>query len=207
MQIKVCGMQSGENIAALMSLKPDMIGFIFFEDSPRFLRYDPAIQTLIKEMTGIQKAGVFVNAGQAAIESALDIYQLDFVQLHGEETPSQCKNLSKKTRVIKAFPMDSSFHFDGLNAYENCCEYFLFDSKKGQKGGSGGKFNWRLLEKYPSEIPFFLSGGITGEDAQEIKRLSSLTNLAGIDLNSGFELSPGLKNIPLLKTFFNEIRN
>lgn len=196
-------MKESQNILDLATLPIDLMGFIFYAPSKRFC--EPLdMDILAKIRKNILKTGVFVNENQEFVLEKIQKYKLDAVQLHGQESPEFCKLLQAKNRqILKVFSMDSDFDFSQLKAYESVCEYFLFDTKTPQHGGSGQKFDWNLLENPLIQKPFFLSGGI---DLEDIKMIKSLKNkhLAGIDLNSKFEISPALKDIEKLRQFFGE---
>ena len=202
MLIKICGLKYPENIQAVSALKPDFMGFIFYPKSPRYA--EPLdIKTLEALPPTIKKIGVFVNED---IENILTIaykYKLDGLQLHGTELVDMCRKLKKLGYlVIKAFPIAEAYNFKVTKAYEGVCDYFLFDTKTDAYGGSGVKFNWQILKGYKGETPFLLSGGIAVDDAEAIRKIEH-PQFAGIDLNSKFELKPGLKNISLLKEFIS----
>ena len=178
------------------------MGFIFYPKSPRYA--EPLdIKTLEALPPTIKKIGVFVNED---IENILTIaykYKLDGLQLHGTELVDMCRKLKKLGYlVIKAFPIAEAYNFKVTKAYEGVCDYFLFDTKTDAYGGSGVKFNWQILKGYKGETPFLLSGGIAVDDAEAIRKIEHPL-FAGIDLNSKFELKPGLKNISLLKEFIS----
>ena len=190
-------MRDKENISGLLALKPDYIGFIFYDKSKRFVADFPQIEI----PASVKKVGVFVNETIEEIVEKINQYKLDFVQLHGDETPYYCEKLSvRKVKIIKAFSVDENFDFSAIKSFEKCVSLFLFDTKGNNYGGNGVKFNWDLLQNYKGKIPFLLSGGINKNDADEIKKMKHLAFL-GIDINSGFELEPGLKNIKEIKEF------
>ena len=164
------------------------------------------MQQYARSITTVKKVGVFVNAGYAEILDAIDRYHLDMVQLHGEEPAAFCTCLSGHIPVIKAFRIDDDFDFSLPDQYKAACTFFLFDTATTAYGGSGLSFNWALLEKYQSSVPFFLSGGINPGLLSRVQ-LFSHPSFAGIDVNSGFETRPGIKNIDQLKLLFHEIRN
>ena len=192
-KIKICGMKYSENILEVSQLLPDYLGFIFYEKSSRF--FDGEIPEISKS---IKKVGVFVNATLEEIKSKIKKYDLDLIQLHGNETPEFCSNLKQESiEVIKVFSVDDDFDFQILEAYENVCDYFLFDTKGKLHGGNGFTFNWQILEKYKSKKPLFLSGGIGIEEIAKIKTLN--LPIFAIDVNSKFEMEPGLKNVQLCR--------
>ena len=205
LKIKICGMKYPSNIWDVAALHPDFIGFIFYPKSPRFA--EPLdIATLTALPKTIKKIGVFVNENLENILTIASKYDLDGVQLHGTELVDMCKKLRKAGYlVLKAFPIAEAYNFKVTKAYEGTCDYFLFDTKTDAYGGSGMKFNWRMLDEYVGETPFLLSGGIAADDAEAILKIDH-PRLAGIDLNSKFEVSPGLKNVELLKGFIQQLR-
>ena len=192
--LKICGMKYPDNILEVSQLLPDYLGFIFYEKSSRY--FDGKIPKLPES---IKKVGVFVNATYEEIISKIEKYNLDLIQLHGNETSEFClkfKNLDNE--IIKVFSVDDDFDFDNLEIYDSACDYFLFDTKGKLHGGNGVTFNWQILEKYKSNKPLFLSGGIGIEEIEKLKTLN--LPIYAIDVNSKFETEPGLKNIELLKT-------
>ncbi|MBP6386042.1 MAG: phosphoribosylanthranilate isomerase [Pseudarcicella sp.] len=200
MKLKVCGMRNPENIKDLIKVSPDYVGFIFYDRSPRHVGDDFDENIFNDFPSNIKKVGVFVNAPLALIVEKVKKYKLDLVQLHGEELPDFCKNLqSKGVNVIKAFSVDNNFIFSQLNNYKQYCDYFLFDAKGEQKGGNGILFDWKILQKYDNDKPLFLAGGIsldTIKEALEIKNVK----IHAIDINSKFELSPGMKDIEAISS-------
>jgi phosphoribosylanthranilate isomerase len=150
--------------------------------------------------------GVFVDENAFEILGLAKNLGLEYVQLHGKENRKTCSILKKQgLKILKAFSIDDQFKFSSTNAFKSVADYFLFDTKTKLHGGSGKKFNWNILADYKEETPFFLSGGIGPNDAQIIKKIKH-PKLAGIDLNSGFEDKPGLKNIENLKNFIEELK-
>jgi phosphoribosylanthranilate isomerase len=207
MRLKICGMRDTENITHLLALQPDYMGFIFYEKSKRFVGEDLDEDLLKSFPMNTKKVGVFVNAQPAYILEKVRKYQLDFVQLHGEELPDFCKNLRLKgVNVIKAFSLDENFNFSQLNNFKPWCDYFLFDTKGEQKGGNGIAFNWEILNRYDNEKPFFLAGGIDLENADDAFSLSEKYKIHAIDVNSKFEIEPGLKDIEKLRELISIIK-
>jgi len=198
-------MKSQKNIQAVAALKPDFMGFIFYPKSPRFA--EPLDVAALNALPStIKKIGVFVNENLENILTICYKYKLDGVQLHGTELMEMCNELKKVGYiVIKAFPIAEAYNFKVTKAYEGVCDYFLFDTKTDAYGGSGLKFNWKMLDEYVGDTPFLLSGGIAADDAEDIRKIEH-PKFAGIDLNSKFEISPGLKNVELLRTFLKELR-
>jgi phosphoribosylanthranilate isomerase len=204
MVIKVCGLKESENIKAITALNPDYVGFIFYGPSPRFVNeLDEAGLNDIP--SSISKVGVFVNESAETINELIDKYHFEAIQLHSNESPGFCSAFRNKVKVIKAFGLNNSFNFAQLNDYVNKVDFFLFDTKTDIHGGSGKTFNWGVLNNYTLNIPFFLSGGLSLDNLEEVKNISH-PQFYGIDLNSRFEISPGIKNIELLNKAFNIIK-
>lgn len=207
MKIKVCGLNNLQNMTEVLSLKPDYIGLIFYPHSPRAINGAiPALTEQIRGISGSQKTGIFVNECPENIYRNAELFALDAVQLHGNESPDFCALLQKKLPVIKAFQIDENFDFSTLSAWMKCCSYFLFDTKSKNHGGSGKVFDWRLLSRYTASQPFFLSGGISKGNLTSALAVRH-PSFYGLDLNSRFETMPGIKNIQTLKPAIYEIRN
>jgi phosphoribosylanthranilate isomerase len=204
MKLKVCGLMNENNIKELIDLTIDYMGFIFYKKSPRFVAEDLSfdfVRTIPKQ---IKKIGVFVNENSYSIFSHIAHYNLDMVQLHGDETPEICAEFKSQVKVVKAFQMKDGFDFKSLEPYIPFVDYFLFDTATVNYGGSGQTFNWQILNHYHYDIPFFLSGGIDEQHVNEINKLA-LPKLEAIDINSKFEMTPGLKNIPKIKKFISKL--
>ena len=194
-------MREATNIKELLAVKPDLIGFIFHEKSPRNVVEIPSIS--IPE--NIKKVGVFVDKPIKFIQDKITKFQLDYVQLHGKETLEFCKNLQEKSiKIIKAFNINKHFNFNKLDNYHTYCDYFLFDASGEFAGGNGVTFNWNLLQNYKGKTPFLLSGGINETMVSEIKKIKH-KGFAGIDINSGFETKPAVKDIPKIKKFKEQL--
>lgn len=197
-------MKFPENALQVAALQPDYLGFIFYPHSPRFVGYEVNEELAMLRLSA-KKVGVFVDKDFTTIKNIIQTYQLDAVQLHGNEPAEMCAALKDKVEVIKAFGVGDHFDFDQLKTYENVVDYFLFDTKTTVYGGSGEAFNWQMLEKYHLDVPFFISGGLSNEN------ISSVLNFKhpafyGVDLNSRFEDEPSLKNIKKLEEAFRLIK-
>ena len=213
-KVKVCGMRESMNLAGLQQLKVDYVGLIFYKKSPRFVEAKGMNPTALQKPlfrhgylgTKIEKVGVFVNASLEEILDKVKTYHLDYVQLHGKENLFYCRKLQKAgVRIIKAFSVDEKFSFTQAQAYQYDCDYFLFDTKGKKPGGNGYTFDWKILEHYHGKTPFFLSGGIQPGMAEAIRALQH-PQLFAVDLNSGFEIQPGFKDVDLLATFINALQ-
>lgn len=197
MIIKVCGMRDADNIRAVEQLNIDFMGFIFWPKSSRFVSERPAYLP-----TNCKRVGVFVNETIEQVCRIADECGLDYIQLHGNESPQYISQLGYP--VIKALSVCNSEDITSYRKYEDIVDYFLFDTKSPYIGGSGKQFDWTVLEHYDGTTPFILSGGIGPDDASCIKTFHH-PKCIGIDLNSRFEIAPGLKDISKLKTFINSL--
>ena len=198
MIVKVCGMRDAENIREVEALGIDLIGFIFWPKSSRYVSERPAYLP-----TNCKRVGVFVDENIEVVKKIAQDYALDYIQLHGNETPDYCA-LLKGHKLIKAFNIATAEDFEQTKPYEGLADYFLFDTKGKSVGGNGTKFDWTVLAAYNGTTPFILSGGIGPDDAARIRSFHH-PQLAGIDLNSKFEDAPALKNIQKLKTFLEQL--
>lgn len=198
--IKVCGMRDSNNIKELRALDINYMGMIFYPKSPRFIKNKLIYDKKIKHV------GVFVNESRSIIESIIEKYDLDVVQLHGNESVEECAYFkSKGIEVFKAFGIDKDFDFSKIKDFEKECSYFIFDTKTEKYGGSGQKYNWNKLNEYSGLTPFLLSGGISADDVDKLKDFKHKM-YGGIDLNSGFEIEAGLKDLKLLELFIKDYR-
>lgn len=201
MNIKVCGITQVKQLQQLDGLDIAFAGLIFHKDSPRYIGDKINKKELKATDFDLKKVGVFVNAGYDEIMEAVDDYGLDAVQLHGEESPELCEELSEETEVIKAFSIDGKTAVDELIAdYDEVCDYYLFDAAGENHGGNGRQFDWSLVSNAKIEKPFFLSGGIGPQDADKVKKFKH-PDYYGIDINSGFEKEPGVKDMALILQF------
>jgi phosphoribosylanthranilate isomerase len=207
LKIKVCGMRDPENSSGVVAALPDYLGFIFYPKSKRFVGFEPLPEVLSIVPDSAKKVGVFVDEAPEKVLETFQNWNLDVVQLHGNESSEYCQQIQDSgITVFKAFSVDEQFDFERLNAYSGVCDYFLFDTKGQLPGGTGKKFNWQLLENYKGDVPFFLSGGIDSDDIDAITQFIH-PQLFGIDINSGFEISPALKDVEKVKCFISGIRS
>ncbi len=208
--IKVCGMRNAENIREVESIGIDMMGFICWEHSPRFVREVPAY------LPKCQRVGVFVNPTLDYVQQQTEAFGFSYIQLHGTESPEFCQAVREKTgcKVIKAFSLPNLSPLLGRGRgrqpltppLEGLGEaILLFDTKCPTVGGSGQQFNWDILSDYRGTLPFLLSGGIGPEDAERLCKWHH-PKCIGFDINSRFELAPGIKDIEKIKQFITAIR-
>lgn len=208
MKIKVCGMKYSDNILSVADLQPDYLGIIFYKGSRRnFSGEFPVLDHSIK------KTGVFVNESYAEIIKTVEKYDLQAVQLHGDESVNFCMelkdNFKSDLEIIKAFSIADESDFEEINSYKEACDFYLFDTKGNKRGGNGKLFNWDVLNNIQHHKKFFLSGGIGLEESGMVRDF--LKTEAGnycyaVDLNSKFESEPGLKEIEKLEAFFKIIK-
>ncbi len=224
LRLKICGMKYQDNMAQVAALQPDYLGFIFCDKSARHF------DSIMPQISGsIKKTGVFVNEDLNVVIKKIKHFNLQAVQLHGSESPEYCKQLKRchsefiseshhenlkqvqiddKLEIIKVFSIKDEFNFKVLKPYEEFVDYFLFDTKGKLPGGNGYIFNWSVLNNYPSTKPFFLSGGIGLDQIENIKKFQqskASKYCYALDINSKFEVKPGLKNIEDLKDFKNNV--
>ena len=190
-----------ENIQAVEQLGIDRMGFILYPPSPRYLASPPSYLP-----TTCKRVGVFVNETKERIKEQIERFQLTTVQLHGSESPNDCKEIkSLGVEVIKVFSIAEEKDVKQTHNYKGICDYFLFDTKSEQKGGSGRTFPWEVLNAYHGETPFLLSGGLSTAHLTALRAFSH-PQLVGYDLNSCFETAPGIKDTDLLATFLQELK-
>lgn len=233
MFIKVCGMREPENIRAVSALGIDMIGFVFWPNSPRYVRMissqagiipDYSVERLNKGRGKVEmptdkvvlpkRVGVFVDDMPQSIVTRVFNYDLDYAQLHGEESRVMIENLCRTlepdikqgVKIIKALSIGSPEDVSRYKEYEGVVDLFLFDTKCKTVGGSGEQFDWDVLGQYDGQTPFILSGGIGPDDVERVKSFTH-PQFVGIDLNSRFETEPGLKDVEALRQFIQAIRN
>lgn len=203
--IKICGMKDADNIRKVARLLPMLLGFIFYEKSPRYAGgLDPEVVRSLPDF--ITPVGVFVDASISEIVDTCSRYGISTIQLHGNESPEICRSLKGHgLTVFKAFGIKQRPDWTEMSSYEGTAEMFVFDTFCKCKGGSGRKFEWHMLENYPLSTPYLLSGGIGPEDVDNV--LSAVRpKMAGVDINSRFESEPGVKDIDKLIHFILSLR-
>lgn len=203
MIIKVCGIKDADNIKALSNMDINMIGLNFYTPSKRYLPEDTLIDEYNQLPPDIKKVGVFVNADIAYIKKQIDTYSLDFVQLHGDETATYGQSLSKLIDVIKVFSISNIGDLPRDDDHDYAM-YYLFDTKTPDYGGSGHQFSWKILDSYQGDIPFILAGGISAVDYDTINTITH-PKFAGIDINSRFEISAGIKDTNMIQDFLERL--
>lgn len=200
-------MRAPENIDAVCASEPDYLGFIFYPKSKRYVGETPDPEIFRRVAKSIKKVGVFVNEDVQTVIAICSKYGLEVAQLHGSESPADCQAIRESgLTAFKAFSVGDDFNFDQLNAYLPVVDYFLFDTKGQLPGGTGEKFNWEILANYQLEKPFFLSGGIDPNDCEDLMKLN-FSQLFALDINSGFETEPALKDAAKVAAFIQTIKN
>ena len=231
MIVKVCGMREAENLREVSNLGIDWLGMVFWPDSPRYVQqrrarggfypdYSP-LATKITELGGLpalaavenhpRRVGVFVDDMPQNIVTRVYNFYLDMVQLHGEEQPVMIENLRRTlvdirpVKVIKTIKVECPEDFAKCKEYDGVVDYFLFHNKCSQEGGSGKQFDWQILDAYDGNVPFLISGGIGIDDVERIKAISH-PKFIGVDINSKFEIEPGLKDVEAVRLFLEKIK-
>ena len=206
MLIKVCGLNNPKNILELSQQKIDLMGFIFYKQSPRYFNNELGHQVAKQIPKRIKKVGVFVNESILNVLNEVTRFDLNYVQVHGDESPEYCEKLRSHVKIIKTISVENKNSISKSQDFSQVCDYFLFDTATSNYGGSGLKFDWSWLNSDIITKPFFISGGISLENCHEIKNLH-LNNFIGIDVNSKFEISPGIKNLKKIKLLAQQIHD
>jgi phosphoribosylanthranilate isomerase len=206
-RVKVCGLTDSINARQVAEAGADFAGFIFYPRSKRFVGENPDADLFMNIPAYVKKVGVFVNEKKDRIIEMVRKFNLDLVQLHGDESPGFCNDLKiKGIPVMKAFGIGEDFDFGKPAAYKDTCDYFLFDTQTMLHGGSGIKFRWERLDEYNLSMPFFLGGGIGPLDVQKVRNINHPAFFAA-DINSRFETAPGMKDIDIVKTFIQHFKH
>ena len=198
-------MREPENILGVAKLQPDFMGFIFYDQSPRCVPHN--FKMPLELSSYIKKVGVFVDEQYERVFDSVNRHGLDYAQLHGNETVLHCEKLKQAgIGVIKVFSIDESFDFKSVEPYKDVSDFFLFDTKGKLYGGNALTFDWNLLQRYDQEIPFFLSGGVSSSNIRDVLQLKDL-NLYAVDVNSGVEISPGVKDVSKINQLVNILQS
>ena len=208
MRVKVCGMTQQEQVEDLGRMGVTFAGFIFYPKSPRYVFRNMTTSQIRKE-NNVNKVGVFVNAPIEEVLHMVDECRLHMVQLHGDETPKYCEKIADYVSVVKAFRLSENDNIDWMiRPYMDVCDMFMFDTMGAGYGGTGKKFNWDMLKQVSVGKPFFPSGGIEPGDEKKLKEFANEPGakaLFAVDINSRFEVSPGVKDMGKLKSFMQEL--
>lgn len=208
MRVKVCGMTLPEQLEQLGGMGATFGGLIFYPKSPRYV-FKHLTTSQIRKENSVNKVGVFVNAGIEEVLHMVDECRLHMVQLHGDETPKYCEKIADYVSVVKAFRISETDNIEWMiRPYMDVCDMFMFDTMGAGYGGTGKKFNWDMLKEATIGKPFFLSGGIEPGDEEHLKEFASLPigkALFAVDINSKFEISPGIKDMQKVKEFISKL--
>ena len=207
MKVKVCGITTVNQLKELEMMDVDFAGLIFHKSSPRYVLNEiKSPYSIKKENINIKKVGVFVNESINTVINTAKEWELDMVQLHGDESPEFCKEIKSVVKTTKAFRIGDPTSFANINAYSDVVDCFLFDTLGERYGGIGKQFDWNLLTSFEINKPFFLSGGIGSDDVGKIDEICNrVTSLYALDLNSKFEITPGIKDMDKLSVFLSSI--
>ncbi len=205
MKIKICGMKNAENITQVLDLQPDWMGFIFYPFSPRNVEEDLAYEIQDFDWGHTNRVGVFVESDLAFILRKAALFDLTWIQLHGKYDLSLIKELRQQFKIMKALPVATTYDIQASEAYQDEVDMLLFDTKSALHGGSGKRFDWSVLNTYTTAVPFLLSGGLSPDCLEDLIHFEHPA-FEGIDLNSGFELSPGIKDISRLESFVSNLK-
>lgn len=206
LKIKVCGMRDPENIRAISSYAPDYMGFIFYNQSPRYVGDDFDKSVLESIPASIEKVGVFVNEDMDKLVDIAEKYKLNHLQLHGDESVEYCQELKERGyKIMKAISINSDGDLNKSKLYSKITDYILFDTGGKNYGGSGMKFNWDVLKTYDQNTPFFLSGGLDLDDLNDLRIFREL-GIHSLDINSRFEVEPGIKDLQKVQKAINRIK-
>lgn len=210
MRVKVCGMTEIDQVRQLDAMGVDFAGFIFYPKSPRYVVRHLSGEQLRKARLRLGKVGVFVNATYDEVMKQVDSYGLDMVQLHGDETPRFCEQLANYITVVKVFRLGENDPIDWIvRPYQDSCDMFLFDTEGVGYGGTGKKFNWDVLKSAHIDKLFFLSGGIEPGDMEKLKTFAKepvAARMFAIDINSKFEISPGVKDLKKVRAMLEGVK-
>ena len=199
--VKICGITSLKDAQAAVDYGASALGFIFYDQSPRCIQSEIASQ-IVAELNGqVAFVGVFVNEKLDQVHAISDEVGLNFIQLHGDETPEYCQKV--QLSVIKVFRVSPEFDGGMMNSY-NVHAFLLDTYKKGTPGGTGEIFNWNTISNLSIDIPIILSGGL---DADNIKSGINVVRPSAVDVSSGIESKPGIKDEKKMDTLFKIIKN
>jgi phosphoribosylanthranilate isomerase len=209
-RVKVCGVTFPAQLEELDEMGVDLAGFIFYSKSPRYMVNKIPADYLRKFRGRIAKVGVFVNMPYEELMRTVEDYRLDMVQLHGDEIPRYCEQVSNYITVVKAFRLSENDPIEWMaKPYDEACDMYMFDTLGAGYGGTGKKFDWNVLKNITINKLFFLSGGIEPADVEKLKAFAKeeiAKKIFAVDINSKFETSPGVKDIEKVREFVEELR-
>jgi phosphoribosylanthranilate isomerase len=207
--VKICGLSTPETLDAALQAGADMVGFVFFPPSPRHVSLEVA-GGLGRQVRGrAAKVALSVDADDALLANSIDALRPDFLQLHGRESVARLRDIKQKfgLPVIKAIAVETRADLAGLAGYAAVADRILFDARapKGatRPGGLGAAFDWQLLQNLELKLPFIVSGGLNAGNVAEAVRI---TRAGGVDISSGVERSPGVKDSDMIRAFVRAAR-
>jgi phosphoribosylanthranilate isomerase len=207
--VKICGLSTRETLDAALEAGADMVGFVFFPPSPRHLSLETARELGRQAKGRATKVALTVDADDATLENIIETLQPDILQLHGKETTARLRDVKSKfgLPVMKALPVETAADLAPLAGFAGVADRILFDARAPKDatrpGGLGAVFDWHVLEKLDLELPFMVSGGLNATNAAEAIRV---TRASGIDVSSGVERAPGVKDPELIRAFIRAAR-
>jgi phosphoribosylanthranilate isomerase len=207
--VKICGLSTRETLDAALDAGADMVGFVFFPPSPRHLSLDTARELGKRVERRAIKVALTVDADDATLQAITTALQPDILQLHGHETPARVSAIRQKfgREVMKALPVERASDLAALPDYAEIADRILFDARppKGatRPGGLGAVFDWQLLRDLDLKLPFMVSGGLHAGNVAEAVRV---TRPSGVDVSSGVERAPGIKDIEMIRDFIRAAR-
>ena len=207
--VKICGLSTRETLSAALEAGADMVGFVFFPPSPRHLSLDTARELARQVKQRATRVALTVDADDATLEGIVAALAPDILQLHGHETPGRVSEIKRKfgREVMKALPVENKADLAILSSYAAVCDRILFDARppKGatRPGGLGAVFDWHVLESLDLKLPFMVSGGLHAGNVAEAVRI---TRAGGVDVSSGVERAPGIKDPELIRNFIRAAR-
>ena len=202
LKLKICGLNNTTNLKEILALEPDFIGLNFYPDSIRFVNEEVKVES----PENVKRVGVFVNEGIKRIIDYSHEYHLSYIQLHGEESPEFCEALQlHDLKIIKVFRVNKGFTFNEVEPFVEKSEYFLFDAAGESYGGNGVIFNWEILKDYPFDTPYFLAGGLSPENVDQVFQIE-FPKLYALDVNSGYEAAPGIKDVDKVKGLIKKMK-
>jgi phosphoribosylanthranilate isomerase len=207
--VKICGLSTPETLDAALQAGADMVGFVFFPPSPRHVSLEVAggLGRQVRGRAG--KVALSVDADDALLANSIDALQPDFLQLHGRESVARLRDIKQKfgLPVIKAIAVETRADLAGLAGYAAVADRILFDARapKGatRPGGLGAAFDWQLLQNLELKLPFIVSGGLNAGNVAEAVRI---TRAGGVDISSGVERAPGIKDSDMIRAFVRAAR-
>jgi len=207
--VKICGLKTPEALDVALAVGADMVGFVFFPPSPRHLGFEAA-RTLGERVKGrAQKVALSVDATDADLGKFIEALKPDLLQLHGKETPERVAIVRSRfgIPVMKALPVETRDDLSPVRLYAKVADWLLFDARAPREatrpGGLGKAFDWRLLENLDLAVPFMLSGGLDADNVAEALRI---THAGAVDVSSGVESAPGVKDPEKIRAFVRAAR-